>query len=166
MYLRVRSLPGVSPKPPFGLILDSTAVFASSQAVQEAASFGRSHQLGTYTGACPIPAAETLILSTCPLVCSSRRPRRYLCGSPPVASLTRSDGRARARQARRLLPAPACVCVPLDAAVTPCNGVCIFAGCARTSRRSPGPSTTISYLYFILSPQGSKLVTAYSGDEL
>jgi len=32
--------------------------------------------------------------------------------------LTRSDGRARERQARRLLPAPACACVPLDAAAT------------------------------------------------
>ena len=62
-------------------------------------------------------------------------PCRYLLGPPPVASLTRisgaperqarrltrSDGRARERQAGRLLPAPACVCVPLDAAVIPCD---------------------------------------------
>jgi len=37
-------------------------------------------------------------------------PRLYRIGPPAVASLTRSDGRARERQARRLLPAPACVC--------------------------------------------------------
>ena len=58
--------------------------------------------------------------------CATRHgdPCRYLLGPPPVASLTRisgaperqarrltrSDGRARERQAERLLPAPVCVC--------------------------------------------------------
>ena len=48
----------------------------------------------------------------------SRRSRRYLCGSPPVASATRRGAR-QTRQARRLLSPPACVCVPLDAALLP-----------------------------------------------
>jgi len=48
------------------------------------------------------------------------------CVTPPVSLRLPSGSsaprrQARERQARRLLFPPACVCVPLDAAVTPCN---------------------------------------------
>jgi len=63
---------------------------------------------------------------------TSRRPCRYLYGSPPVASASRRRARQR-RQARRLLFPPAWGCVPLDAVVTPRNGLCTFSTARFTS---------------------------------
>jgi len=47
-----------------------------------------------------------------------------ISAAPPGSLINPADGRARERQARRLLPPPACVCVPLDAAVTLQRLVC------------------------------------------
>ena len=54
---------------------------------------------------------------------TSRRPPPVSLRLPSGSSSDPQTGAPESARLGRLLPAPACVCVPLDAAVTHCNGI-------------------------------------------
>jgi len=80
----------------------------------------------------------------------SWRPRRYLCGSPPVAYEPRRRARETAPGVGVNPRLDACsshqrVCVPLDAAVTPCIGSCSLP-CHRAVRYSESAACGCMYM--------------------